>query len=66
MIAPTLLQTPARTPVRSVRVTGHRAGEALSAFLRDAGDFVEDNLLLLVVLVVLAIIVFHVTRPRVH
>lgn len=49
-----------------MRITGHRVAHAFSAFLRDALDFLKENPLLLVVLVALAIVVFWVTRPRVH
>jgi hypothetical protein len=56
----------AQTAVRNVRITGHEAAEALLAFTRDARHFVEDNLLLLAALVVLVVVVFQVTRPRVR
>jgi hypothetical protein len=61
-----MVLTSAQTAVESVRVTGHSAGKALSAFVRQAGGFFQDNLPLLVALVVLAIVVFQVTRPRVR
>lgn len=62
MIAPTSVQA----PVGDARITGRGAVEALSAFAREARDFFADNVLLLGGLVVLAVIVFQLTRPRVH
>jgi len=49
-----------------VPITRQGIVRALAAFVRDARDFVVDYPLLPVGLVVLAIIVFGVTRPRVH
>ncbi|HSH74204.1 MAG TPA: hypothetical protein VLA09_00755 [Longimicrobiales bacterium] len=61
-----IVPTAAQTAVRNGRLTGHRVAETLSAFMRDAGEFARDNPLLLVGLVALAVVVFGMTRPRVH
>lgn len=45
-------------------VTGHRIATVLVAFARDTQDFVQGHPLLLVVLAILAIVWFGVTRPR--
>ena len=48
------------------RMTSHGASEALSAFVDDAGSFIRDHPLLLIVLGALGIIVFWVTQPRIR
>lgn len=45
-------------------ITAQRIAHTLSTFVGDAQEFVMSNLLLLAFLVVLAIVVFKVTRPR--
>ena len=52
--------------MNGVRITAHGAAEALSAFTADAFAFFEDNPLALVTLVCLGVVVFRLTRPRVH
>jgi hypothetical protein len=49
-----------------VRLDGTRIAQALSTFARDAWSFLLDNPGLPVGLVVLAIVVFGITRPRVR
>jgi hypothetical protein len=61
-----ILLTLTQAAVESVPITGHRAAHAVSTFVRNALGFAQDNPLLLVALVVLALFVFRVTRPRVH
>ena len=58
--------TSIQTAVRNVRITGHSAMQALSAFLRDTLEFLADHPLLVGVLVALAVVFFGITRPRVH
>jgi len=56
----------AQRSVSSVRITRHSAAEALSAFVRDLLAFVAGHLLLLTALAALVLVVFLLTRPRVH
>lgn len=45
-------------------ITGQRIARMLSAFVGEAQEFVVSNQLLIAFLVLLAIVVFKVTRPR--
>lgn len=45
-------------------ITSQRIARMLSAFVGEAQEFVLSNQLLMAVLVLLAIVVFNVTRPR--
>ena len=55
-----------QTAAEYMGASGHGAARTLTAFARDARDFVGDNPLVVVALVALAIVFFYLTRPGTH
>jgi hypothetical protein len=55
-----------QTAAEYMGASGHGVARTLTAFARDAQDFVGDNPLVVVALVALAIVFFYLTRPGTH